>query len=215
MSCLLDTGSMVSMVTKSFFLEHLKTGRLKACRWLQLRVANRLAIPYLGYPELDVSLCGKLIPGFGIFIVKDPLGGASVPGILGMNIISYELLFCQHGSALFELPTVSQAPGPVFQALQQYHQADGNPPPDMKCSVKLCQGRVHLISGCVTKFVVATSDQFSGGFALFEPLDSGLPGGLLASPAFVRAFRGTVYISVVNVCTIDIVLDAQTERSSM
>ncbi|KAL2082757.1 hypothetical protein ACEWY4_022575 [Coilia grayii] len=33
------------------------------CQWLQLRAANRLAIPYLGYLELDVTLCGKVLPG--------------------------------------------------------------------------------------------------------------------------------------------------------
>ncbi|KAL1264143.1 hypothetical protein QQF64_004498 [Cirrhinus molitorella] len=212
-SCLLDTGSMVSTVTESFFLQHLKTDRLQACCWLHLRAANGLAIPYLGYLELDVSLCEKVIPGCGILVVKDPPGGASVPGVLGMNIISkcYELLFGQHGPALFELSTVSQVPGPVFQALQQYHQADGKPSLDLKSCVKLCQGRVQRIPEGVTKFVAATcSDQFSGGFALFEPLNPGLPGGLLASPALVRVVGGTVYIPVVNVGTTDIVLYACT-----
>lgn len=36
---------------------------------------------------------------------------------------------------------------------------------------------------------------------LFEPLDSGLPAGLLASPSAVRVVRGTAYIPVVNVGT--------------
>lgn len=212
--CLLDTGSMVSTITESFFMQHFKTLSLQACRWLQLRAANGLAIPYLGYLELDVSLCGKAIPGCGILVVKDPPSGASVPGVLGMNVISkcYELLFCQHGSALFELPVVSQAPGPVFQALQQYHRAGVELPPDLQSVVKLCQGRVQRIPGGVTKFVVATcSDQFSGGAALFEPLDAGLPGGLLASPALVRVSRGTVYIPVVNLGTTDVLLYARTQ----
>lgn len=202
--CLLDTGSMVSTITESFFLQHFKTGHLQACRWLQLKVANGLAIPYLGYLELDVSLCGKAIPGCGILVVKDTPSGVSVPGVLGMNVISkcYELLFCQHGPALFDLPTVSQAPGPVFQALQQYHQA----------GCKIRQGRIQRIPGGVTKFVVSTcSDNFSGSAALFEPLDSGLPGGLLASPALVRVSRGTVYIPVVNIGTTDVLLYAHTQ----
>lgn len=199
---------------RGFFLQHFKTGSLQACRWLQLRAANGLAIPYLGYLELDVSLCGKPKPGCGILVVKDPPSGVSVPGVLGMNVISkcYELLFCQHGPALFDLPTVSQASGPVFQALQQYHQAGVEPSPDLKSVVKLCQGRIQRIPGGVTKFVVATcSDHFSGSAALFEPLDSGLPGGLLASPALVWVSRGTSYILVVNIGTTDVLLYACTQ----
>ncbi|XP_056108553.1 uncharacterized protein LOC130086512 [Rhinichthys klamathensis goyatoka] len=213
-SCLLDTGSMVSTVTESFFFQHFKTGSLQACRWLQLKAANGLAIPYLGYLELDVFLCGRVIPGCGVLVVKDPPGGASVPGVLGMNVISkcYELLFFQHGPALFELPTVSQAPGHVFQALQQCYQAGVEPPPDVKNVVKLSQGRVQRIPGGVTKFVRATcSDHLSGSTALFEPLDSGLPGGLLASPSLVQVFGGTVYVPVVNVGTSDVLLYARTQ----
>lgn len=54
------------------------------------------------------------------------------------------------------------------------------------------------------KLVSATcSENFSSGVALFEPLESGLPVGLLASPALVQVSRGTVYVPVVNVGTND------------
>ncbi|KAG5286801.1 hypothetical protein AALO_G00018940 [Alosa alosa] len=109
-SCLIDTGSMVSTVTESFFLQHFEPWgqqRLQSCHWLQLRAANGLAIPYIGYLELDVELCGKLMPKCGVLVVKDPPGGLSslVPGVLGMNVLCkcYQELFGQHGSALFDL----------------------------------------------------------------------------------------------------------------
>lgn len=63
-------------VTESFFLEQFAprgSDLLLSCHWLQLREANGLAIPYVGYLELDVELCGKLIPRCGILVVKDPL----------------------------------------------------------------------------------------------------------------------------------------------
>lgn len=41
---------------------------------------------------------------------------------------------------------------------------------------------------------------------LFEPLDSGLPAGLLASPALVPLTRGTAFIPVVNLGMTDAVL---------
>ncbi|KAK0133468.1 hypothetical protein N1851_030993 [Merluccius polli] len=128
--CLVDTGSMVSTFTESFFLQHFEPWgqeRLRSCNWLQLRAANGLAIPYIGYLELDVMLCSKLIPGCGVLVVRDPPGNVStlVPGVLGMNIIRrcYRELFGQHGLALFNLPAVAEAPESVTQALQKCHQA--------------------------------------------------------------------------------------------
>lgn len=46
-----------------------------------------------------------------------------------MNIIKecYWELFVQHGPALFNLPSVLQAPTPIQQALQQCHQVQIRP----------------------------------------------------------------------------------------
>lgn len=88
--CLVDTGSMVSTVTESFFLQHfepLVREKLQSCHWLQLRAANGLAIPYIGYLELDVKLCSKSMARCGVLVVKDPPGDMSlhIPGVLGMK----------------------------------------------------------------------------------------------------------------------------------
>ncbi len=59
--CLVDTGSMVSTITESWFVANFGSWgqeQLRSCHWLQLRAANGLAIPYIGYLELDVELCG-------------------------------------------------------------------------------------------------------------------------------------------------------------
>ncbi|KAK0136672.1 hypothetical protein N1851_027175 [Merluccius polli] len=117
--CLVDTGSMVSTITESFFQQQFSSwgqDRLRSCNWLRLRAANGLDIPYVGYLELDVALCGKVIPGCGVLVVKDPPGTASsVPGILGMNVIRkcYRELFGTNGPSLFALLPVSHVPGPA------------------------------------------------------------------------------------------------------
>lgn len=91
--CLLDTGSMVTTITESFFKEAFKplmAPRLQSCGWLVLKAANGLDIPYVGYLELDVQVLGRNIPGRGVLVVKDPLGASqqeAVPGLLGMNVI--------------------------------------------------------------------------------------------------------------------------------
>lgn len=61
------------------------------------------------------------------------------------------------------------------------------------------------------KTIAATcSEQYSGCAVLFEPLDSGLPAGLLASPALVQVVGGTAYIPIVNVGAIDVILYPRT-----
>lgn len=127
LSCLIDTGSMVSTITESCFAELFASwglDRLRACQWLQLHAANVTSIPYVGYIELDVELCGQVIPGCAVLVVRDTPGGtgAQVPGILGMNVLNrcYQELFGQHGTALFDMPSVKKGgtSKPVFQALQ-------------------------------------------------------------------------------------------------
>lgn len=107
---------LLSTISESFFRQHFEPWgqeRLRSCHWLQLRAAKGLAIPYIGYLELEVQLCGKLMPHCGVLVVRDPPGGvpAQVPGILGMNVIRkcYQELFGQHGLALFLKPCVSEA----------------------------------------------------------------------------------------------------------
>lgn len=154
--CLVDTGSMVSTITESFFREHFETwdqAKLRSCHWLQLRAANGLPIPYLGYLELEVELCGRLLPGCGLLVVRDPPADSSphAPGVLGMNILRrcYRMLFGQHGLALFDLPTVSDAPKPVVQALQRCHRASIDPPSEVAGKAKV-RGRLaaSLVAPC-------------------------------------------------------------------
>ena len=211
--CLLDTGSMVSTVTESFFLQNFGSWgneKLQTCRWLQLRAANGLDIPYIGYLELDVEVLGKLIPGRGVLVVKDPPSPCStqkILGILGMNIIRecYEELFGQHSSALFDTPLVRQ------QTFQYCHQASNTPGSVRKSMVKVRSGNVIRIPGGTIKMVATTCSQYyfdSPGAVLFEPLTNSelLAAGLLVSPAMVKVFKGTAYILVVNVGTTETLL---------
>lgn len=127
--CLIDTGSMVTTITESWFHEHFEQ-KVKTCQWLQLRAANGLEILYLGYVEVDVELCGKLVPRCGVLVVRDPPGAlcTQVPGVLGMNVLRrYQELFGQHGPVLFDLPSVSEAPSIMVQALQYFCQVSTHP----------------------------------------------------------------------------------------
>lgn len=95
---------------------------------------------------------------------------------------------------------MTHAPGPVLEALQKCHQSaaqiQGNP-----AGIVRVRGKQAVrIPGGVMKLVASTCpDQFSGQNVLFEPPQSGLPAGLLASACLVQVVRGTVYVPVVNV----------------
>lgn len=95
--CLLDSGSMVTTVTESYFnnsFTHQSDKGLRDCGWLGLKAASGLNIPYLGYIELDVNVLGVSLPRRGVLIVKDPTDGYmrqkkdAVPGVLGMNVLN-------------------------------------------------------------------------------------------------------------------------------
>uniref|UniRef100_A0A671U0X9 Gypsy retrotransposon integrase-like protein 1 n=1 Tax=Sparus aurata TaxID=8175 RepID=A0A671U0X9_SPAAU len=214
-SLLLDTGSMVTTIFESFFTQHFQNAP-KSCCWLQLRAANGLEIPYVGYVELDVTVLGKVVPQRGILVVKDPPGQAppsNFPGVLGMNVIRecYHQLFSQHGSELFDLPLVQQAPPSWQQALQHCHQTQAHAARVTKGLVRVRGRRPVTIPGGTVEWVTATcASHFSesSGAALIEPLDDSqsLPECVLISPAMVTITNGTVYVPVVNVGEVDVLL---------
>lgn len=95
-SCLLDTGSQVSMMRQDWFEEHFgKNGqRLKdPTSWLKLRAANGKEIPYLGYVTLQVDVAGVSLENVGVIVVKNSC--LTVSALVGMNIIKevWQILF--------------------------------------------------------------------------------------------------------------------------
>ena len=84
--CLVDTGSQVTTVTEQFYRQHLQQHVLKdGGAWLTIRAADGLIIPYLGYFEADVEICGKVLSSRGILVVKD---SHSRRALLGMNVLA-------------------------------------------------------------------------------------------------------------------------------
>lgn len=70
--CLVDTGSMVSTITESFFHQYFEPwgqAKLQFCQWLMLRTASGLPIPYLGYLKLKVELCGQSLFGCVVLVI--------------------------------------------------------------------------------------------------------------------------------------------------
>lgn len=143
-----------------------------------------------------MELCGKVMPGCGVLVVRDPPDADSlVHGVLGTNVIRkcYKELFGLFGSSLFESSSVSGAPDAVVAALQQCHQSVTRDAPNFLGTVKIRGEQVVHIPGGVMQMVAATCpEQFSGKSTLFKPPEPGLPAGLLASPCLLKVVWGTV-----------------------
>lgn len=219
--CLLDTGSMVSTITESFFDEHFNAfGKQEVgnCQWLGLKAANGLDIPYVGYVTLTVNVYGTQIPNCGVLVVKDPPTSSGqqqkkgLPGVLGMNIVRdvYYILLGQHGLGLFHTPQIESAHPAWKLALRYCEKREAV----VNCT-EVYKVRVHgntpvqVVAGTLT-MVPVTCPQIPSASRvefLLEPLgqDEGtLPDGLLVSPALVQAERGLLYAPVTNVGTRDV-----------
>lgn len=111
-NCLLDTGSMVTTIMESFYRNNIETlcKNIKNDVKLNLKAANGISIPYIGYIEADVECMGNVIEDRGILIIKDTEDGMTrkrkhnIPGILGMNIIGQcrDIFIQKHGNYYHE-----------------------------------------------------------------------------------------------------------------
>ena len=56
--------------------------------WLTIRAANGLCVPYIGYLELDVEVCGIVVPKRGVLAMsKREQGNAEVCWVVGNECI--------------------------------------------------------------------------------------------------------------------------------
>ncbi|RVE58875.1 hypothetical protein OJAV_G00198510 [Oryzias javanicus] len=120
-------------------------------------------------------------------------------------------LFGQHGTDMFEPSLISGVPESVVEALQQCHHVLARESGTPTGRVKVKGKKVCRIPGGTMKLVGAScSEQYSGCTVLFDPSDCKLPAGLLASPSLVEVVRGTTYVPIVNVGSMDVSLHPRT-----
>lgn len=221
---------MVSTITEDFFVEHFQSQgkeQLQQCTWLQLKAANGLGIPYIGYLELDVSVLGKTLPRMGVLVVKSPEDPhtrerkLAVPGLLGMNIIQrcYQELFIQLGPDLFKSPQLKAA-GPGWKGVLSECHSIKLLNSQGYLGVARVQGRSVCVPAGSMKFlsiVCPTLASTSLPTVILEPLEDGscLPSGLLVSKALLRVVKGIIEIPVVNVGRQDVWLRSNTPLGSL
>ena len=210
---LLDTGSMVTTLTETYFNQHIHP-RLKRtvqkCDWLQLTAANGLAIPYLGYVEMDMTVLGQTWPRMGVLITKDTprqlQGSTPAPvGLLGMNVIRhcFHDLFATYGASLFTAPEVVRAEHGWGAALAQCQRLLQVEETGYVGRVMTPPGERQRVAANSLHWVSAHCNQVAAiSYAYLEPSsgrEGALPDNLLISPSLLTIRDGQVKIPIVNV----------------
>ena len=72
---------------------------------LRVNSSQGLDVPFIGYVELDANIMGRVFPGLGFLIVRDPTGTPTatrkmeVPGVIGSNIFrDMNAILTKHGT---------------------------------------------------------------------------------------------------------------------
>ena len=157
----MDTGSQVPTITETFYRTHLaqtENHLQDPNNWLTIRAANGLTVPYVGYLELDIEVCGVVVPKRGVLVVKDSdERKGDVCGLLGTNVLCH-------------VPAMSEA-------LRSMTDAEDTPQ-DV--------ARIVRVAGCRPIFVPAHSTMAipargycRSGTAIVEPLSTAITGNIL------------------------------------
>ncbi|XP_073720501.1 uncharacterized protein [Misgurnus anguillicaudatus] len=206
---MIDTGSMVTLITESFFKEHFECkGKdvLQECGWLTLKAANGLSIPYLGYLELDVKIMGKILPKCGVLVVKDPtdpvtkLKRKNVPGLVGMNII-------KDCSEILSGPLNLMPPEQCPQVCQGFAKVMAPLP------ILIPAGSMCLVPA--TGFQNTYNSDYNVLVEGLEVDEGALPGALMVSPGLVKVQGGQLAVPIINASALDISLAPHTRLARL
>ena len=180
---MLDTGSMVSIVTRDFFENCVQPRgwELKKDISLKLTAANGLSLPYDGYFISDVTIFGTSVKDRVFLVLKEELKRPSEPCIIGMNILQEispwsEIL--NTDSSTSSLPQRTQLP-PVGKYVRVAR--DSCIPPSTVLAVS----------------VTGPHPSAAGQF-IVEPLPVLIKGAVFAVPVRVEASAGRLTTLLVN-----------------
>ena len=183
--CLMDTGSQVTTVTESFFKEHLKTlaaDVMDPKSWLVIRAANGIEIPYTGYIEIDMEVCGIHVLKRGVLIVKDSTDLASheVNGLLGTNVLMQV---------------------PVLKNMLNGMKTEAYRPTREAVSFARVAGHCPIRVPANSYVNVKARGRGSMDSMLVEPLSTPIPGNLVVVNTLVEG--SYFYVKVVNGSNVD------------
>jgi len=122
-NCLVDSGSEVTTITKSYYVKHFKDTPIYNCKWIHLSASNGLSIPIEGIIVVDITTKNQIFNNMYVLVTQDSINPdmqnhrAVAPGILGCNVIQY--LYRQHLEGTLDL-TITEDTTLFQQQLEQY-----------------------------------------------------------------------------------------------
>lgn len=215
MQCLLDSGAEVSTITESFFNSFLKntvSNVIDTTHFIEIKAANGLAVPYIGYVEADIIICGSKLSKVAFLIVKDrimdnnPAKTEKLPGIIGSNI------FCKlvknWSPSSNEKSKVSLWKGVL--SFYQNVQSGVIKPQSKLNNARLIRSKPLIVPARSIKNVSASCKQMSEpSTVLFEAGECRLKNGLLALPVCTNVSFGKINVAIANITNEDIILSGK------
>lgn len=191
-SCLLDTGSQVTTVTKSYYDKYLSEHQIESLHdLLEVEGANGLPVPYLGYVKIKVSFPREFL-GTEIevltlaLVVPDTQSSSKTQILIGTNTLDvvYEMYTESNHDSHEPIPYGYRAVLKVLE-LRQKQCSDGNIGllrVHGKNKETIPAGKTVVLEGDVL-----VKEFHTEGSAILEyPSASSLPGGLLVKPCLVN-----------------------------
>jgi transposase InsO family protein len=164
--------------------------------WMTVRGANQLEVPYVGYIEVTVVLCGQTLPNVGVLVLKDPVGsiGANrkraVPGVLGSNVFR---MMKEMGVGIDHLTNVLD----LYETSSHVIGSE-----ESTSFVRVARNQSVMIPARSSKVVVGTTRQAKGGkscVVAVQALQCGhLPRNIMVVPTCVSVQDGQCPVRVVN-----------------
>ena len=170
---LVDTGSQVSTIKETFYRTHLaqtENHLQEPNNWLTIRAANGLTVPYVGYLELDIEVCGVVVPKRGVLVVKDnDERKGDVCDLLGTNVLCH-------------VPAMSEA-------LRSMTDAEDTPPRRTPRRGTNCESGWLSPHFCpaYTTMAIPARGYCRYGTAIVEPLSTAITGNILTLNTLVAS----------------------------
>lgn len=216
-NCLLDTGSQVTTVTKSFYDQYLPEQQIKPLQnLLEIEGANGQPVPYLGYVEVAITFPKEFlgieheVPTLALVVPDSGTSGYQV--LIGTNTLDVMYSMCKEKSPAGYQPVLNGY-RTVLKVLQlrQQQSEDGN------IGLVRMQGRDSKVipaRGTVVLEAVASMKGFhTEKSAIMEyPSSTSLPGGLLVKPCLVDLpckRSGKLPVVVCNESDHDVIIPAK------
>ena len=208
-SCILDTGSQVSIIAKEC-ISSLKCdmATLEEIPWLRLKGANGLSIPYLGCITLNIKVIGQDIGPVSMLVVEKPPSSSS-PCLLGMNVINKcrEQLFSQVGDQYLKSDQVRRnKPWRRVLTITHHQEAFRS---GKQYAIRLSSARARVKAGheMIVRGYCHSAQGAKDVLAMVEPGEAGtLPNGIVVARSVVTSKHGLVPIRLANHTERDIYL---------